>query len=202
MRMRLWGSCSDCDQHEQEVGARQRGACKVYPRAPSPQAASLYRRRGSGVVGGFVGGGGVIHIRDKVAETQKRRSLETALHSCTDRNDGRGRNREGGCFVGGVLLAEASVVQEVPASVRYFDSRTEGWESYVLAFSVARFQTQRSDSPSLETPRRHTKGAALVASCAFESNHLSEGYYEALCTLGVKLAKLVLEDPGFFDGIW
>lgn len=36
----------------------------------------------------------------------------------------------------------------------------------------------------------------------YESNHLSDEYYKALCGLGVKLAKLVLEDPGFFEGIW
>jgi hypothetical protein len=36
----------------------------------------------------------------------------------------------------------------------------------------------------------------------FESNHLSEDYYRALCRLGVKLAKLALDEPDFFEEVW
>jgi hypothetical protein len=33
----------------------------------------------------------------------------------------------------------------------------------------------------------------------YEGNHLSEGYYDALCSIGAKLARLALEDPDFFS---
>lgn len=33
----------------------------------------------------------------------------------------------------------------------------------------------------------------------YERNHLSEGYYDALCSIGAKLARLALEDPDLFS---
>jgi len=36
----------------------------------------------------------------------------------------------------------------------------------------------------------------------YASDHLSEEYYRALCKLGARLGKLVLDDPDFFEGVW